>query len=186
MYARVFTCIAQKFSRMVSVKSLTCIPSHGYHLTTPVLSSFLLITHSILSDHSDGVGGEWPQTGHWIVHQGILFDIRPAVVLSEGLVVLRVEYIVVEVISPSDLRPLPTHSDCVTLSSLSNYLQTLTVNRRSCCMHVWYKNLQTFIIQLILQYHINSFEYKKMSTWNMRAEYSLPEHKKLGPSSFVL
>ena len=60
-----------------------------------------------------------------------MFHIRPPVVLSEGLVVLRVEYVVVQVVSPSDLWPLPTHSDCVTSSPLSNCLQTLTVVRRS-------------------------------------------------------
>ena len=73
---------------------LTSIPSHGKDLTAPALPSLFLTTHSILRDHSDGVGGEWLQTRHWVVYHGILFDIRPAVVLSEGLVVLGVEYVV--------------------------------------------------------------------------------------------
>ena len=63
-----------------------------------------------------------------------MFDIRPPVVLSEGLVVLRVEYVVVEVVSPSDLGPFPTYSDCVTSSPLSKNLQTLTANRRGYIM----------------------------------------------------
>ncbi len=69
-----------------------------------------------------------------------MFDIRPTVVLSEGLVVLRVEYVVVEVVSPSDLRPLPTHSDGVTSSPLLNQLYVSACTGRSCasmCMYYY-------------------------------------------------
>ncbi len=57
--------------------------------------------------------------------------------LSEGLVVLRVEYVVVEVVSPSDLRPLPTHSDGVTSSSLLNQFYVSACTGGSCAsIHV--------------------------------------------------
>ena len=65
-----------------------------------------------------------------------MFDIRPAVVLSEGLVVFRVEYVVVEVLSPSDLGPLPTHSDCVTSSPSLNQLDVSACTGESCACTV--------------------------------------------------
>ena len=70
----------------------------------------------------DGVAGEGSQTRQRVVHQEVLFDIRSDVVLSEGLVVHRVEYVVVEVISPNNLRSLPANSDRVGSSSLFEHM----------------------------------------------------------------
>ena len=52
--------------------------------------------------------------------------------LNEGTIVLRVEDVVVEVFSPSDLRSLPANSDCGTTRSLFNNQQIVTPTRRSC------------------------------------------------------
>ena len=111
---------------------LTDISSSPNHLTAPGLPSLFLVTHSILCCHTDGVAGEGPQTRQRIVHQEVLFDIRSGVVLSEGLVVIRVEYVVVEVISLSNLRSLPANSDCVGSSPLFKHMQVPTAAWRSC------------------------------------------------------
>ena len=98
--------------------------------------------------------------------------------LSEGLVVLRVEYVVIEVVSPSDLRPLPMYSDCVTSSSLSKNLQTLTANRRGYV----YGSTNILIVNM---YCIIQLLNTRLHTY-MHALQFLHEHGKFGPSSFVL
>ena len=52
--------------------------------------------------------------------------------LSKGLVVIRVEYVVVEVVSPSNLRSHPANSDGVGSRPLFKHMQVPTAAWRSC------------------------------------------------------
>ena len=114
-----------------SIELLTNISSSPSHLTAPGPPSPLLATHSILCCHTDGVAGEGPQTRQRVVHKEVSFNIRSGVVLCKSLIVLRVEYVVVEVVSPSNLWSLPTDSDGVGSSPLFKHMQVSTTTRGS-------------------------------------------------------
>ena len=102
-----------KIKVLVVKTVLTSIASCPNDFTAPCVSvsSLILITDSILNRHTDSVHSESLEAREGVVDHSILFDVRPGIMLNEGLVICRVEYVVVEILSSSDLWSVPPDSD---------------------------------------------------------------------------
>ena len=110
MYSEQLMIVRVKCTLHTDVSSGCC------HFTPPLLlSCHVLAAHPVQHAHSDGVPGLWAESGHAVPHTRRVGDQRVNVVLYEisGRVRVTVVDNVGEIVSSSDGRMLPHHSDGV-------------------------------------------------------------------------